>query len=139
MQMEVFLISTNEYSPEEIVKEEIPDKYLYDDEGELSCASAVFSSEEFIHHLLQFLFQGDLPLKKVYKNENSYVLDLSANKKALVDLDYLEENYPVWLKKSGRPNTMNEYGMLIDFIGYARKGLDKKHLLLLVSNREHRS
>ena len=125
MQMDVSLISTNDYFPEELVKEEIPDKYLFDDKGELSFASTVFSSEELVYHLLRFLFQGDLQLKEVYRNKNAYVLDLSLYRSRLIDFEYLEENYPVWLKKTGRANTMSEYGVLIDLIGCEKKGLTK--------------
>jgi hypothetical protein len=34
---------------------------------------------------------------------------------------------------------MNEFGMLTDFIGYAKKGVHKKYLLMIISSERHRS
>ena len=139
MQLDVSILSTNEYLAEEIIREEIPEKYLYSDQGEFIFASTVLDSEITVAQLLAFLFPGNQPPTEVYRDNNSYVLDLSSHKDHLIDFDYLETFYTKWLEDTGRENTMNEYGMLIDFIGFARKGMDKKKLLMVVTDRKHRS
>jgi hypothetical protein len=135
MKVDISILSTNKYSPKEIVKEEIPNEFLVDDNGELLFTSAVFNSEESVVHLLQFLFQDNSSITEVFRDNNVYVLDLSSHRDYIIDFDYLEKNYSDWLKKTGRANTMSEYGMLLDFIGYIKKGVDKKYLLMVISNR----
>jgi hypothetical protein len=139
MQLDVSILSVNEYLPEEIIGEEIPDKYLYNDNGEFVFASTILDSERTVVQLLTFLFNGNRPFTEVYRDKNAYVLDLSTFKDQLVDFDYLEKFYSKWLEETGRENSMNEYGMMIDFIGFAKKGMEKNHLLMVVSNRQHRS
>jgi hypothetical protein len=139
MLLDVSILSANEYLVEEIIREEIPDEYLYNDEGELTFASTILDSDNTVAQLLTFLFPKSRQIAEVYRDSNSYVLDLSSHKNQLIDFNYLEIFYPKWLEDTGRENTMNEYGMLIDFIGFARKGLDKKNLLMVVTNRQHRS
>lgn len=137
MQFDVSILSTNEYLPQDIIREEIPEKYLYDDQGEFSLASTIFNSEKTVSQLINFLFQGSQPVTEVYRDKNSYVLDLSSHREQLIDFDYLDKFYPKWIEDTGRVNSMNEYGMLIDFIGYAKKGMNKSHLLMVVSNGRH--
>lgn len=139
MQFDVSIISTNSYSPEEIVGEEIPDKYLYNDQGEFVFASAILNSEQSVKQLTAFLFPKSQPVNEVYRDDNAYILDLSSIRGNLIDFDYLEKHYTNWLDETGRDNSMNEYGMLIDFIGFAHKGKDKRHLLMVVASRQHRS
>jgi hypothetical protein len=136
MKWDVTIISTDEYILEEISAEVLPEKYWYDDRGRDLIAGNTLNSEGTIYLLIDFIFQGSGPIPEIYRNENSYVLDLSALRQHLVDFDYLEKFYPRWLKRSRRRNTMNEYGMLLDFIGFPRKGLDKKYLLMVVYCRE---
>jgi hypothetical protein len=136
MQLDVSILSTNEYLPEEIVREKIPDKYLYNEDGEFLFTSTLLDSDNTVAQLLRFLFPGNQSIPEVYRNSNSYVLDLSSYKDHLIDFDYLEKFYFKWLEDTGRENTMSEYGMLLDFIGFARKGIDKKKLLIVVTNRK---
>lgn len=139
MQFDVSIISTNSYLPEEIVGEEIPESYLYNDKGEFVFASSVLDSEYAVKQLIAFLFPQSDTVHEVYRNDNAYVLDLSPNRDKLIDFDYLEKYYTNWLDNTGRENSMNEYGMLVDFIGFAHKGVDKKHLLMVIASRPHRS
>lgn len=139
MKFNVSILAANEYLPEEIVREEIPDNYLYNDQGEFVFASAILDSERTVDRLIGFLFAENHDVKEVFRDNNTYVLDLSPLKDSLIDFAYLEKFYPDWLESTGRDNSMNEYGMLIDFIGFANKGKDKKHLLMIVSGRPHRS
>jgi hypothetical protein len=48
MQIEVSMISTNEYVIDEIIMENIPEKYLYNDQGDFSCAGTFFSSHRLV-------------------------------------------------------------------------------------------
>jgi hypothetical protein len=138
MPLDVSILSTNEYLAEEIVREEIPDKYLYNDAGEFLFASTVLDSENSVGQLLTFLFPNSQPVTEIYRDANSYVLDLSSHKDKLIDLNYLEKFYSKWLENTGRETSMNEYGMLIEFIGFAKKGMDKKFLLMVITDRRHR-
>lgn len=135
MQLEVSILSTDDYGSEEIVREDIPDKYPFDDQGELLLASTFFDKEENVWQLIAFLFQNLSHVTAVYRDETTYILDLTIHRNRLVSFEYLEEFYPEWIKSTSRRNTMDEYGMLLDFIGMAKKGSGKKHLLMLVSNR----
>jgi hypothetical protein len=63
---------------------------------------------------------------------------LSPFKEQVIDFDYLELNYSKWVEETGRGNTMDEYGILIDFIGYTRQSKNKKYLLMVVANRQRR-
>jgi hypothetical protein len=139
MQFDVSIISTDSYAPEEIVGEEIPDKYLYNDQGDFVFASAILNSENTVKQLTAFLFPKSQPVNEVYRDDNAYILDLSSIRDNLIDFDYLEKHYANWLENTGRENTMNEYGMLSDFIGFAHKGKDKKHLLIVIASRLRRS
>ncbi|AEV97458.1 hypothetical protein A4D02_35725 [Niastella koreensis] len=136
MKWDVTILSTDEYLLEEICTEIIPDKYWLNDRGEYLITGNTLDSEATIYLLIDFIFQGNGPVTEIYRIENSYVLDLSALRPHLVDFDYLEKFYPRWLKRSRRQNTMSEYGRLLDFVGYARKGLDRKYLLMVVYCRQ---
>jgi hypothetical protein len=136
MKWDVTILSTDEYILEEISTEVPPEKYWYDDRGEYLITGNTLNSEGTIYLLIDFIFKGSGPVPEIYRNENSHMLDLSALRQHMVDFDYLKEFYPRWLKRSRRRNSMSEYGMLLDFIGYARKGLDKKYLLMVVYCRQ---
>ena len=139
MQREVSILSMDEYMPEEIVREEIPDKCIFDEQSELSIALTIFDKEETVWQLIDFLFQNPGYVTEVYRDGFTYILDLSVHRNRLVNFEYLEEFYPEWINSTIRKNTMDEYGMLLDFIGIAKKGLSKKHLLMVVSTRDHLS
>jgi hypothetical protein len=137
MPFDVTILSTSEYLPEELVMEEIPDKYLYNDQGELLFTSTIFNSEETISQLINFIFPGSQSVREIYRNKNSYILDLSSQREQLIDFEYLSKFYPKWIEDTKRENSMNEYGMLIDFIGHAKKGKGKTDLLMIVSSKRH--
>jgi len=129
----------NSYLPDEIVGEQIPDKYLYDDQGELILASSILNSEHEVKQLVDFLFSKAQPVSEVYRKGDAYILDLSPIRDNLIDFDYLEKYYTNWLETTGRVNSMSEYGILIDFVGFAQQGKNKKYLLMVVVPRSHRS
>jgi DNA-binding PadR family transcriptional regulator len=117
----------------------IPEKYWFNEQMEYLLTSNTINSEETVLQLIYFLFnsffQSFEPVPEVYRDDYKYVLNLSSFRERLIDFDYLERFYPKWIEETGRTNTMDEYGMLLDFIGYAKKGMDKKYLLMVVSNR----
>ena len=139
MPFDVHILATDDYLPEEIVIEDIPEKYLYDEQGNFCLASTVFNSEKAVPQLINFLFQSPQAVTEVYRNMYAYILDLSLHKEKLIDFNYLEQYYPKWLENTGRENTMNEYGMLTDFIGFSKKGSNRKYLLMIISNERHSS
>jgi hypothetical protein len=63
-------------------------------------------------------------------------LDVTPFKEHLIDFAYLEAHYEDWLRESVRDNTMNEYGFLLDLIGFGRKGFLRQHQLLVACFRE---
>lgn len=134
MKFDVSILSTNEYLAEELIMEEIPEKYLYNEKGDFLYTATIFDSENTIRHFIGFLFEGNEPSNEVYRDKNTYVLDLSNKRKNLLSFEKLEKLAMNWIEITGRENTMNEYGMLIDFIGHILKGADKKYLLMIVSN-----
>ena len=68
------------------------------------------------------------------EDADNYILDLTSLKDRLINLNELESLYPTWLQITGRENTMNEYGMLIDFVGFARTA-NRRYLVMIVSKR----
>jgi hypothetical protein len=138
MKWDITIFSTDEYMPDEINTEVISEKYWYNNRGEYLITGNTLNSEGTICELINFIFQGNESVTEVHRTNDCYVLDLSSMRKHLVDFDYLEKFYPRWLKITRRRNTMDEYGMLLDFIGYARKGMDKKYLLMVVYCRRNK-
>lgn len=136
MRLEVTQISANEYVVGEIVRDEIPEKYFYNDNEELLVASNIFDTEKTVYQLINFLFQSNAPAIEIYRDDYTFVLDLSSFRKQLIDFDYLDSFYQNWIAETGRENTMDEYGMLLDYIGHARQNMNKKYLLIIVSNRQ---
>jgi len=140
MKWDVIILSTNGYSLDEITNTElIPEKYFYNDQGDILITGNTLDSEETIYQLISFLFNSFFesrePIPEIYRDNNNYVLDLSSFRERLIDFDYLEEYYPKWIEETERENTMDEYGMLLDFIGFARRGMNLKYLFMIVSKR----
>jgi hypothetical protein len=140
MKWDVTILSTDDYIIEDIIMEIIPEKYWFNDRKEYLFTSNTVNSEETVHQLIYFLFssffQSFEPVQELYRDDSKYVLNLSSFRERLIDFDYLKKFYPKWIEVTGRTNTMDEYGMLLDLIGYAKRGMDKKYLLMVVSNRQ---
>ena len=133
MRFDVTIFPLNEFVIDDLVKEDLPEKYILDKNGDLAIADATLNSQNEFDQLIDFVFNGRQVVREIYRTTNEYILDLLMSKQFIVDFDYLESNYAIWLEKSQRENTMNEYGMLIDFIGFIRKGIERQFLLMLVS------
>lgn len=117
--LDVTQISANEYLLEEIVKDEISEEYVYTDDGEILIASNIFDSEKVVRQLLSFLFRNDAHAYEIYRNDLTIILELSEIRKQLISFNQLESSYQDWLVMTGRQNTMDEYGMMLDYIGHA--------------------
>jgi hypothetical protein len=134
---DVSLLSVDDYIHNELLQDEIPEKYLCDENGDFILASGLFYSENEIKHLIHFLFQGCVHIAKDYQFSSSCILDVTSCRKSLIDFDYLEKFYDDWLLQSGRENSMDEYGLLINYIGFGKKGNARKHMLIVVVKRNN--
>jgi hypothetical protein len=134
MRWEVSMLPVNDYAPEELIQELIPEKYLLNDAGDLVLANTFFNAESAIRQLIEFLFQIKEIPQEVYRDTDNYILDLSPIKDKLIHFNDLETLYPNWLQITGRENTMDEYGMLIDFVGFGRIE-NRRNLVMIVSKR----
>jgi len=139
MKIDVSILPLNDFIFEDIVKDDIPEKYILDENGDLLMTSTILNSQKEVDQLIDFLFNGKQISTEVYRTPRAYVLDLSLSKQFIVDFDHLENEYSVWLDTTHRRNTMDEYGMLMDFIGHIKRGFDKKSLLMVVSTERHSS
>jgi hypothetical protein len=134
MLWEVSMLPVNDYTPEELIQELIPEKYLLNDAGDLVLANTFFNTESAIRQLIEFLFQTKEIPQEVYSDTDNYILDLSLMKDKLIHFTELEALYPNWLQITGRENTMDEFGMLIDFVGFGRIE-NRRNLVMIVSKR----
>jgi hypothetical protein len=132
MRLEVTQIAANEYVLEELVKKDIPEKYFWNDKGELLFAGTILDSERTVYKLVQFLFQNKATAIEIYRDDHATVLDFTPFRNQLIDFDYLDSFYQTWIAETGRETTMDEYGMLREFIWHARQTTNKKYLLMVV-------
>lgn len=133
MKWDVTIFYMDEFKLDELIGDEIPEKYIVNEREELTGTSANFYAEKTVSQLLNFLFQGKDSAKELYRDNFKYILDLSSLRERLIDFDYLEQFFQKWIEETGRIHNMDEYGMLLDFIGHSKKSMDKKYLLLVVS------
>ena len=131
MRLEITQISTDEYVLEELIYDDIPEKYFYTDKGELLVASSFLESEKTVYQLLQVLFQNKATLVEVYRDDRAFVLDLSTLREHLIDFDRLDAFYQNCIAETGRENNMDEYGMFLDYIGQAMQTANKRYLLMI--------
>lgn len=134
MQLDTTLLATDKYDLESLInKETFFDNYLFQEpDGYLSLESAFFNSLDNIKSLVKFLFKSIDPLVEIYKNNSSTIFDLTNLKSNIASFEELENFYPGWMTETGRENTMDEYGMLIGFVGYAQRYANKKYFFLMV-------
>ena len=137
MRYEVSILSANAYTLEELTSLIIPDQYFLTDNEEMLVAATFFDKEATINQLICFLFQGNESATEISRDHDNYILDLSPLRRHLIDFEILRSNYPKWIEETGREVTMDEYGVLIDFVGFARQTVKRKYLLMIVSKRQH--
>lgn len=132
MKWYVALFSANDYLLEDLIRGDVPEKYYYNEEDKPLITEHNFQSEEEVRQLIQFLFQYDKPVTELYRDAGCYVLDLSALRGQLIDFVKMDKLFSKWIADTQRNNTIDEYGMLLDFIGFTQNGNDKKNLLMVV-------
>jgi len=108
-----------------------------DENGYIGFESAYIDNESNLEKMLSFLFGSRVELKRLASSNGKEVFDLTEFKQTCITTDELEGRYQEWIKSSGRENTMDEYGNLINIIGYVRRRVDKKNLLLMTEKRKH--
>ena len=133
MRFDVTILSTNKYVLDELIDPNLFVKYIDDSEQYTCLTAAVFYNEDVVNQLLNFLFSNARRRNEIYRSDNTYVIDLSSLRPELINYDKIETLYPNWLSGTGRDNTMDEYGMLIDFHGCIFQHLHKTFLLMIVS------
>jgi hypothetical protein len=133
MRLDVTLLSTHKYVLEEVIDSNLIVKYIEDSQRYMCLTGYVFHDEDAINHLFHFLFNKTTNFLEIYRNGDTYVLDLSSLRSELINYDNIEIIYPKWLSETGRENTMDEFGMLVDFHGCIFHHLHKKFLLMIVS------
>ncbi len=136
MKLDVSILSTDkEISPATLAGDIIPDEYLYDEHGKICFTSMLFNDHKTVTDLIQTLFQNPGSIVKIYSDYRSYVYDLTQQRERLIGEDDLDSVYEKWLVQTGRDNTMDEFGMIVDFHGYIEQDLNKKYLFLTVIER----
>ena len=136
MKFEAIFLATDKYSLESILSEDqFFDNYLFTDkEGFISLEAANFNSIDEIKELVKFLFPNTNISTELYSDLQITIFDLTNQIDSLLSDEKLEELYPSWLEVTKRENTMDEFGMLISFIGYIYRNRNKTHLLLIIKN-----
>ena len=135
MKYDITILATNQYQLNEIINENIraTDGYIYDEQGAIIQTSNYLYQPEHVFVLINLLFNNKAVTKELFNNGTVTVLDLSSNKTLSISFDQLELDYPKWLEETGRENTMDEYGMLIDFLGRIQQHADKAFLLMIIT------
>ncbi len=135
MQLDTILLATDKYDLESLTnKETFFDNYLFEEaDGHISLEAAFLNSFDTVNSLVKFLFKNSEPLIEIYKSNSSTIFNLTKLKYNFTSFDELENFYPYWLTETGRENTMDEYGMLIGFVGYAQRNAHKKYLFLIIT------
>ena len=138
MKFEAIFLATDKYSIESILNEEqFFENYLFEDkDGFISLEAANFNSTDEIKELTKFLFQNVNISLQLYSDSQIKILDFSNQMNSIISSEKFEELYPNWLEATKRENTMDEFGMLISFIGYTHRNQNKKYLLLIIKNED---
>lgn len=107
----------------------------FQEESDFSCA--YIDNIDNLKKMLSFVFDSEIELNELALEAEKCVLDLTPHKNKGVTIEYLENNYEAWIELSNRENSMNEYGSLIEVIGYIEQSKSKMNLLLLIEKRKH--
>jgi len=135
---DISIISADDFSINDLLTEEIPEKYLLDDKGNFCFACTTSGSPLLANDIIKFLFQLTETPSLIFSNENAIIYDLTPVRQKLISYEKMEESYPLWLEETGRENTMNEFGMLIDFRGFSEHGKDRKYTLMIITKRNYK-
>jgi hypothetical protein len=108
--------------------------YLVD---EMGIESSYIDNHDNLIRLLNFLFNTNVNLTELTSSVNRKVYDLTLYKNNCISTDTLDQEYQIWLNKSGRENNMDEYGNLIGIVSYIKRNEDKEYLVLITEKRKH--
>jgi hypothetical protein len=145
--LELILLALDEYDLNEVV-ESLKDfslfleKYCFAEPGGyFSIESAGYGSIEEVYLLVNFLSGGNVNLSELYRSGGTIIYDLNDLKSKIKitgskypATEELDNWYQDWINKSGRENSMDEYGQLIGVIGYVQRHRNRKHCLLIVQS-----
>jgi hypothetical protein len=134
---ELFFIAVDHYNESDLINEStFFNHYLDEDEnGFLTIQSFIIDRKENIEKLVKFMFLSNSHKIVIKETENVDLYDLTAQINNHIDFDILEDKYQEWLAISGRDNNMDEYGNMLDLIGYLKRNTNKKHLILRVERK----
>jgi hypothetical protein len=119
-----------------IIEDELLDKYMIEDSnGFYGIESIIIDRNENIERLIEFIFQSKTELSGIQIAENISIYDLNYLNGKNIGLNQLENEYPEWIKRSDRNNTMDEYGSLLELISFLERNLNKKELILRIKNK----
>jgi len=79
--------------------------------GRLNLESCVMDIEDNVSNLLSFIFPNTKEALEIYSDQQTQILNLNPKRNFLITEEELKEQYKMWLSKSERRNTMDEYGM----------------------------
>ena len=134
---ELIFISTNNYNKVNLIDEKkLFEQYMVEDENQFyGLESVIIDRKENIKNLIDFIFRTNFELCMIQHYENISIYNLTSLIGKNIDLKTLEEKYQDWLSLSDRNNTMDEYGQLLDLIGYLERNADKEQLILRIENK----
>jgi len=92
------MLPVNDYTPEELIQELVPEKHLLNGRGDIILAQAFSDTESIVGQLIEFLFQTKETPQEVYRDAENYILDLLPIKDRLIHFDQLESLYQNWLQ-----------------------------------------
>ncbi len=134
MGIEITIFAVDDYDLSSITNQsEFFAKYLFEDsEGHISLESDKLNSFDEVQLLIKFLFRDNTSYTGIYKSNSSVILDLTCQMLKIMKFDDLDNFYQEWIFQTGRENTMDEYGMLLGFVGYIQRNIKKKFLLFII-------
>jgi hypothetical protein len=134
MRIDITIVATNILEIDLLVDEDkLLESYCKEEvNGFLNIEGFAFPTGINITQLLFFIYKIEAPLSEIFKTTNIVILDISNYKNQCLTFTEFDNTYQNWIEISSRENTMDEYGMLLEFISYTQRNLEKKFLLLRV-------
>jgi hypothetical protein len=137
MKFDVTFLATDHFNIDLIKNEDdFIEHYVFTDkDGYLSIESGGFlNSLKEVDLLVDFLFGNSNSSLELYNDLKTTIFDITDLKSRIITSKKLDAGYVHWLEETKRKNTMDEYGMVVCYIGYIQKNITKKFLLLIIRN-----
>lgn len=137
--IDLLFIATDHIDTEVLLNEDkLIEEYSVEDEnGYVGIESAYIDNESNLEKMLNLLFGTKVELLRLASGNGKEVFDLTEFKNTCITTDDLKRSYQEWIIKSGRENTMDEYGNLVSIVGYITRFINKKNLVLITEKRKH--